>query len=144
MDFRMMMRRYGPAVHLTPTGELDAETRAALDDVLHGLNGVSVVACDMGHLTFMDVTGLHGLTVFVRRLSARDILFFAYNWQPQPLRLMDLVDGLYRGTGRATEQGAPTALLRRALRESASAQRAVGAVWAARDDALRGVQSRPR
>lgn len=36
MDFRMMPRRYGPTLHLTPAGELDLETRTALDEVQAG------------------------------------------------------------------------------------------------------------
>ncbi|MFE2142303.1 STAS domain-containing protein [Streptomyces sp. NPDC059456] len=68
-----MTRRYGPTVHLTLRGELDLETRCALDEVQAGLDGVAVVACDMRRLTFMDVTGLHGLTAFVRRLEGRGI-----------------------------------------------------------------------
>ncbi|MGW7312899.1 STAS domain-containing protein [Streptomyces sp. NPDC054854] len=137
MDFRMMTRRYGPTVHLTPAGELDMEATAAFDEVLPDLEGAAVVACDMGHLTFMDVMGLHALIAFVHRLGARGIAFFAYDWQPEPLRLMDLVDGLQH-PGRT--RSAPTALLRRSLREAAAGERAVGAAWAARDDVVRGVR----
>ncbi|MCJ0872566.1 STAS domain-containing protein [Streptomyces sp. AP-93] len=82
MDFQMMMRRYGPTVHLTPTGELDVETSAVFDEVQACLEGVEVVACDLRHLTFMDVCGLHGLTAFARCLDADGIAFFAYNWPP--------------------------------------------------------------
>ncbi|MGW7317746.1 STAS domain-containing protein [Streptomyces sp. NPDC054865] len=138
MDFRIRSRRYGPTVHLTPMGELDVETRAALDEVLPDLEGVAVVAADMGQLTFMDITGLHALTAFARHLDTRGISFFAYDWQPQPLRLMDLIDGLYPHLGRT--RSAPTALLRRSLREAAEGQRTVGAAWAARDDVPREVR----
>ncbi|MFJ3842031.1 STAS domain-containing protein [Streptomyces sp. NPDC090054] len=132
MDFRVMPRRYGPTVHLTPTGELDLDTRTALDEVPAALDGASVVACDMRHLTFMDVTGLYGLTTFVRRLDARGIAFFAYNWQPQPLRLMDLVDGFHQPAGRKGT-GGPTRLLRRSLQGSVAAAREAVAARARHD-----------
>ncbi|MBT2446220.1 STAS domain-containing protein [Streptomyces sp. ISL-43] len=130
MDFRMMMRRYGPTVHLSPAGELDLETRSALDEVQAGLDGVTVVACDMQRLTFMDVTGLHALTAFVRRLDGRGIAFFAYNWQPQPRRLLDLIDALYPPADRNGNRSGPTQLLRRSLRDSAVSHRAAGAARA--------------
>ncbi|CAM5621400.1 STAS domain-containing protein [Streptomyces avidinii] len=135
MDFRLITRRYGPTMHLTPTGELDLETRAALDEVQARLEGVAAVACDMRHLTFMDVTGLHGLTAFARRLGARGIAFFAYNWQPQPRNLMDLVDRLYPPAGH--DRNRPTHLLRRSLQDSADAARAMGAALAQQDAARR-------
>ncbi|MCY0962909.1 hypothetical protein [Streptomyces sp. H27-H5] len=126
MDLRVTMRRYGPTVHLILLGELDVETRAALDEVQAVPNNVDVVACDMRRLTFMDVVGLHGPTTFARRLNGREIAFFAYDWQPQPLRLMDLVDCLYPKGDR----GGPTGLLRRDLRGSAASARAAGATRA--------------
>lgn len=52
MDFRVMPRRYGPTVHLAPAGELDLETRAALDELYISADGPTIVACDMRHLTF--------------------------------------------------------------------------------------------
>ncbi|MET9572943.1 STAS domain-containing protein [Streptomyces virginiae] len=128
MDFRMPMRRYGPTVHLTPAGELDLHTRSALDETLADLDdGVTVVACDMWRLSFIDVTGLDGLLEFARRLNGRGIAFFAYNWQPQPRRLLDLIDGLYpppdiNGKPRCTS----TSLLRRSLQDRAAARRTAG------------------
>ncbi|WP_329201750.1 MULTISPECIES: STAS domain-containing protein [unclassified Streptomyces] len=113
-DFRVMMRRYGSTVHLTLAGELDLEGRSVLDEVQVGLDGAAVVACDMQHLTFLDVVGLRDLTAFVRRFDGRGIAFFAYNWQPQPRRLLDLVDGLYPTAGNR----APARLLRRSLRDA--------------------------
>lgn len=68
---------------------------------------------------FMDVTGLRGLTAFVRRLNGRRIAFFAYNWQPQPRRLLDLIDALYLPTDRDGHHSRPTQLLRRSLRNAA-------------------------
>ncbi|MGW7342697.1 STAS domain-containing protein [Streptomyces sp. NPDC054854] len=142
MDFRVMPRRYGPTVHLTPTGELDLDTRTALDEVPSALDGVSVVARDMRDLTFMDVTGLYGLTVFVRRLDARGIAFFAYNWQPRPLSLMGLVDGFHPTDGRKGTTG-PTRLLRRSVQGSVAAARQAGAARA-RHDVLHGHRHPPK
>ncbi|HSX98464.1 MAG TPA: STAS domain-containing protein [Streptomyces sp.] len=130
MDLRMMTRRCGPTVHLTPIGELDVDTRGALDEVQTAVEGVDVVACDMRRLTFLDVSGLHGLIAFVRRLDQRGVAFFAYNWQPEPLRLLDLVDDLAVPIGRAGDRGTPTELLRQSLRGSAAAHRAAGAAQA--------------
>ncbi|MEU4356080.1 hypothetical protein [Streptomyces virginiae] len=43
---------------------------------------------------------------------------WSYNRQPQPRRLMDLVDGLHPAAGRSMDRGAPTRLLRRSLQSS--------------------------
>ncbi|MFE1878099.1 STAS domain-containing protein [Streptomyces sp. NPDC059496] len=94
-----MPRLYGPTVCLAPAGELDLESRSALDELYIGAGEATVVACDMRHLTFMDVIGLDGLLDFADRLDGRGIAFFAYNWQPQPSRLLDLVDALYPPAG---------------------------------------------
>ncbi|MFG2484977.1 STAS domain-containing protein [Streptomyces virginiae] len=129
MNFRVMPRRYGPTVHLAPAGELDLETRIALDECYIGADGPTIVACDMQHLTFMDVTGLNALIDFadrldrLDRLDRRGIAFFAYNWQPQPLRLLDLTDALYPPP-RRTENRGPTRLLRRSLRDATADHRA--------------------
>ncbi|MFE5864207.1 hypothetical protein ACFQ77_27210 [Streptomyces virginiae] len=72
----------------------------------------------MLHLTFMDVTGLNGLIDFADRLDRRGIRFFAYNWQPQPSRLLDLIDTLYPPTRAKGIRGGPTGPLRRSLRDS--------------------------
>ncbi|RST06662.1 anti-sigma factor antagonist [Streptomyces sp. WAC07149] len=117
-------RRYGPTVHLAPVGRLDESTGAALEEATAGLEGVDVVACDMQDLTLMDVTGLDALIGFARRLDARGIAFFAYNWQPQPQGLLDLVDQQYPRAER------PTRLLRR-LQDFAAAARTAGAARAA-------------
>ncbi|MFG2713410.1 STAS domain-containing protein [Streptomyces goshikiensis] len=136
MDFQLRKRRYGPTVHLTPIGELDLKTKGALDEVQTSLDGVAVVVCDMRHLTFMDVTGLHGLTASVHRLNARGVAFFAYNWQPQPRRLMDLVDGLHPRAGRNGNRHGPTQLLRDSLRGAVAAACVAGAA--------RALQNTPR
>ncbi|MFJ6496101.1 STAS domain-containing protein [Streptomyces virginiae] len=129
MDFRMPIRRYGPIVHLTPAGELDLDTRSALDETQAALDdGVVMVACDMRSLRFIDVTGLRGLLEFVRRLDGRGIAFFADNWQPQPRRLLDLLDSLYPPADfNGNPRCAPTSILRRGLQARASARRTAGA-----------------
>ncbi|WP_328792985.1 MULTISPECIES: STAS domain-containing protein [unclassified Streptomyces] len=129
MDFRMPIRRYGPIVHLTPAGELDLDTRSALDETQAALDdGVVMVACDMRSLRFIDVTGLRGLLEFVRRLDGRGIAFFADNWQPQPRRLLDLLDSLYPPADiNGNPRCAPTSILRRGLQACASARRTAGA-----------------
>ncbi|MEU6311693.1 anti-sigma factor antagonist [Streptomyces sp. NPDC047014] len=132
MDVRMRTRRYGPTAHLDPTGELDLDTRSALDGIQEDLTGVDVVACNMGRLTFLDVVGLHALLDLVRRLDEHGIAFFAYNWQPQPRRLLDFVDSLCPQAGR----GSPTRMLR-SLKGFAAAARETGAAGA-RQDAPQG------
>ncbi|MET9700846.1 STAS domain-containing protein [Streptomyces sp. NPDC006529] len=143
MDFHMTMRRYGPTVHLVPAGELDLETRAALDEAEAALDGVELVACDMGELSFLDVAGLHGLLGFVHRLDGRSIAFFTYDWQPQPLRLLDLIDSLHPSPGDHGSRGAPTEPLRRSLAESAAAARARGAARAWQDAMRRAAVAPP-
>ncbi|GAA0290565.1 hypothetical protein GCM10010302_31400 [Streptomyces polychromogenes] len=117
-------RRYGPTVHLTPVGRLDESTGLALEEATAALEGVDVVACDMQELALLDVTGLHALIGVARRLDARGIAFFVYNWQPQPRGLLDLVD---QQNPRAER---PTRLLRR-LQDFAAAARTAGAAKAA-------------
>ncbi|MCX4808708.1 hypothetical protein OG594_45325 [Streptomyces sp. NBC_01214] len=46
-----MPRRFGPTVYLAPSGELDLESRSALDEPYIGADEATVVACDMRHLT---------------------------------------------------------------------------------------------
>ncbi|MFJ7269169.1 STAS domain-containing protein [Streptomyces sp. NPDC099050] len=139
MNIQLTVRRYGPTVHLTPAGELDLHTKTALDGLQTALDRIDVVACDMQHLTFVDVSGLHGLIDFASRLQARGIAFFAYNWRPEPQRLLDLVDGLDLEIGRERNRVGPTGLLRRSLQDSAAAARATGAARARRDVLRRAV-----
>ncbi|MFG2712096.1 STAS domain-containing protein [Streptomyces goshikiensis] len=123
----MTMTRYGATAHLSPTGELDLAARAALDQVRGALDGVAVAACDMRHLTFLDVVGLHALIDFAHRLDDGGIAFFTYNWQPQPHRLLNLVDGLDAPTTRSGRPSrGPTQLLRRSPRDAATAHHAPG------------------
>ncbi|MFD6913559.1 STAS domain-containing protein [Streptomyces virginiae] len=112
MDFCVMPRCYGPTVCLAPAGELDLDSRAVLDELYMGADEATVVACDMRHLTFMDVTGLDGLIDFAGRLDGRSLRFFAHSWQPQPSRLLD---ALYPPAGAKGIRGGPTRLLRRTL-----------------------------
>ncbi|MEV4937259.1 STAS domain-containing protein [Streptomyces zaomyceticus] len=127
--FQVHARRYGPTVHLAPVGELDADTRSALDEIQAALEGADVVACDMRDLTFLDVVGLHALLDFVRRMDVRGAAFFSYDWQRQPRRLLDLVDESYPSAG--DPRARPARLLRR-LRDGAAAARTSGAARARR------------
>lgn len=121
--------RYGPTVHLTLAGELDLDSRSALDEVDAATGGADVVACDMQDLTLLDDAGLHGLLDLASRLDAGGVAFFAYNWQPQPRQLLDLVDELHPADDT---HGRPTRLLRR-LQDFAAVARAAGAARARRE-----------
>ncbi|MFD7261695.1 STAS domain-containing protein [Streptomyces sp. NPDC059874] len=127
-DFDITVRRYGPTLHVTLAGELDLDTRSALDDVQAAFTeGVAVLACDMQRLTFMDVTGMHRLLDLARRAGERGIAFLAYNWRPQPRRLLDLVDSLYPPERTGKPRTGPTSLLSRTLRNAVTSHRATGA-----------------
>ncbi|MGW7437108.1 STAS domain-containing protein [Streptomyces sp. NPDC054849] len=127
-DFCITVRRYGPTTHVTLAGELDLHTGSALDDVHAAFDdGVVVLVCDLQHLTFMDVTGLHRLTDLARRADRRGIAFFACHWQPQPRRLLELVAALYPPDGPGEPRLEPGHLLRRTLRDTAASHRATGA-----------------
>ncbi|MFD9337982.1 STAS domain-containing protein [Streptomyces sp. NPDC060028] len=93
---QITLRRYGPTVHLTLAGELDHEADAALARVRAAAfrDGVDVVACDLHHVRFMDVSGLRCLLGLQEQAREYGITVLAYNWQPQPLRLLHLLDGL--------------------------------------------------
>ncbi|MFI1660439.1 STAS domain-containing protein [Streptomyces sp. NPDC020472] len=136
LPFEIRTRHFGQTVHLTLAGELDMDTRPALDEVQTPLEGVDLVACDMARLSFLDVAGLHGLLDFAYSLDKRGITFFAYNWQPQPRRLLDLLDDRY-----PPDDPDRPALLLRHLRDAADAARSAGAAEASRN--LSG-SSRPR
>ncbi|MCJ0871948.1 STAS domain-containing protein [Streptomyces sp. AP-93] len=127
-DFGITVRRYGPTVHVALAGELDLDTRSALDDVQAAFDeDVDVLCCDMQHLTFMDVTGLHRLVDLARRAEERGTAVFASNWQRQPLRLLDLTDSLYPSDGHGEPRSKPTSPLSRTLRDAAGTHRAAGA-----------------
>ncbi|MFB6477419.1 STAS domain-containing protein [Streptomyces virginiae] len=124
-DFRVVTRHFGPTVHLAPEGELDLDSRPVLEKAVTALDeDIVVVVCDMHRLRFLDVTGLHALVDLALRLDARGVALFAFGWQAQPQRLLDIVDSLYPERNSSLE---PTALLRRTLRDAAAAQRAAGA-----------------
>ncbi|MGW6414816.1 STAS domain-containing protein [Streptomyces sp. NPDC055055] len=125
--FEIKARHFGRTVHLSFAGELDMDTRPVLDEMQSTLEGLDVVACDMEQLTFLDVAGLRSLLDFVSGLDSRGITFFACHWQPQPRRLLDLLDDRYP----SGETDGPALLLRR-LRDAADAARRVGAGDAAR------------
>ncbi|MCB5163984.1 STAS domain-containing protein [Streptomyces bambusae] len=127
-EFRTGIRRYGPTAHLTPAGELGTDPGSVLAEVSAALDGVDVVACDMRDLTSLDLMGLHRLLDFVRGLDARGITVFAYNWQPQPRRLLSLVEELYPPAD-------PRTTLLRSLRESAAAAGGAGAAQTGEDTA---------
>ncbi|MGW0390663.1 STAS domain-containing protein [Streptomyces sp. NPDC003042] len=135
-DFRIMMRRYGPTVHLTLTGELDLEARPAFARVRGALTeGVAVVACDMHHVPFMDVTGLNCLLSLGEHAQSRGMTLLVYNWQQQPLHLLDLFDSLERrlpvssGNGR----GLASRALRDTVRDRADTRRDLGIDGAVED-----------
>ncbi|MFF3726958.1 STAS domain-containing protein [Streptomyces erythrochromogenes] len=73
----------------------------------------TVVACDMRRLTFLDPAGLQLLHGFAARLEGHGIAFFAYNWQRQPMRLLDLIDRIT--PTHASDRSTPTGPLRRTL-----------------------------
>ncbi|WP_106975035.1 STAS domain-containing protein [Streptomyces katrae] len=128
------IRRYGATMVVTPVGELDADSGQALNAVQTALDqDVAAVACDMRHLSFLDVVGLHHLLGLARDTRSRGIAFFAYNWQHQPRRLVDFTDELLQGEGQ-DRRTAPTRLLRRTLREATESARATGAALASTAD----------
>ncbi|MFI5980136.1 STAS domain-containing protein [Streptomyces sp. NPDC051555] len=92
-DFHIEVRHYGPTVHLTPVGALDVGAAPGFDPLRYVLGGdVCVVVCDMRHVPFMDLPGLHRLLDLGRRARARGIALFVCNWRRQPLCLLDRID----------------------------------------------------
>ncbi|MGR4879880.1 STAS domain-containing protein [Streptomyces sp. LARHCF249] len=129
-DFHVVVRRYGPTLHLAPAGELDMEAEPVFGRVRHGLDcDVAVVVCDMLRVPFMDVTGMNCLLALAHDLEVRGTGFFAYNWRRQPRRLLDLVDRVdaARSPRPADERTATTAALRRTLSARAEEGRHRGA-----------------
>lgn len=70
-----------------------------------GLEGVAVVACEA--LAFIDVTCLRTLLNFVRSLDGFGIALFGYSWQPQPHRLLDLIDAPHPAMAATGTAAAP-------------------------------------
>lgn len=139
-DFGITVRRYGPTVHVALAGELDLDTRSALDDVQAAFDeDIDVLCCDMQHLTFMNVTGLHRLVDLARRADQRGIAVFAYNWQRQPRRLLDLTDSLNPSDGHGEPRSKPTSPLSRTLGDAVVSHRATGAVTAGAALSRRGL-----
>lgn len=96
---RITLRRYGPTVHLTLAGDLDHEAEAALAGVREAAlaDEVVVIACDLHHVHFMDLSGLRCLLDLREAASELGIAVLAYNWRPQPLRLLHLLAGIQPG-----------------------------------------------
>lgn len=112
-DFHITIRRYGPTLHLTPAGELDIDSDPAFAPVWTALDDhIAVVACDMRCLTFLDAAGLELLLDLAAHLDGRGIAFFAYNWQRQPLRLLDHITST---PSQAGDRSTPTRPLCRTL-----------------------------
>ncbi|MFJ6793162.1 STAS domain-containing protein [Streptomyces sp. NPDC091268] len=138
-SLRIAVRCYGPTVHALLEAELDLAARPALARVSALLpEDVSVVACDLHHVSFMDVSGLHFVLDLYRRGRDRGAAVLFYNWQTQPAQLLGLaLTGpnavpAHRA-GRAAGPGdAELRALRRALGEHAEARCALG-VGLARD-----------
>ncbi|MBT2439575.1 STAS domain-containing protein [Streptomyces sp. ISL-36] len=133
-DFRIVVRRYGPTVHLTPSGELDLTAEAAFTGVLTSLAGdVAVIACDLRHVPFVDVVGMHCVLDFQQRAHARGARVVFYDWQPQPRRLLGLLGDFHLVDGAdwldLLQQGED---LIRALPQRTEAARARGASSARR------------
>ncbi|MFF8275984.1 STAS domain-containing protein [Streptomyces lateritius] len=132
--FRIVVRRYGPSVHLTPSGELDMSAEAAFASVLWSLgDGVAVVACDLSQVPFVDVVGMRCVREFQRRAVARGATVVFYDWQPQPRRLLGLLGDphLVNGTAWFDRLRHGEGLIR-SLRKHAQAGRALGAATARR------------
>ncbi|AZM87533.1 STAS domain-containing protein [Streptomyces sp. W1SF4] len=128
-DFRITLRRYGPTAHLTPTGELGLEAGPEFDRLRDVLDGVDVVACDMGHVTFMDMAGLNCLLGLGGYAETQGIALFVYNWRRQPARLLELVDELDHAPDghRCAGRWAASRALRHSLRDRITAGRTLGA-----------------
>ncbi|MFD9304840.1 STAS domain-containing protein [Streptomyces sp. NPDC060048] len=127
--FHITLRQYGPTVYLAPAGELDLDARPAFEDAYGAVDeGTTVVACDMNLVPFMDVCGLHCLLCLAAHAQARGVTLFAYNWRRQPLRLLDVIDGVDRSDPRSTSgRRSATAALRQGLGARARAARVAGA-----------------
>ncbi|MGW7451250.1 STAS domain-containing protein [Streptomyces sp. NPDC054787] len=86
---RVTLRRYGPTVHVLLAGEADHEAAHTLDQMCARLpRDVAVVACDLQNVSFMDVSGLHGLIDLHRYGRRHGATVLIYNWQRQPLQLL--------------------------------------------------------
>ncbi|WP_329113410.1 STAS domain-containing protein [Streptomyces sp. NBC_01353] len=124
MGLHTAMEEYGCVMHLTLHGELDLEAETLLDHITRECGGgTTVIACDMRHITFMDVAGLERLLAFGHAVEARDVILFVYNWRRQPLRVLELFDVLNPGNALESGPGEATRSLRRTLHERAGAGR---------------------
>lgn len=93
---RIAFRRYGPTAHLSLAGDLDHEAGAVIARVRAAAlaDDVVVIACDLHHVPFMDVSGLRCLLDLQELAREHGITVLAYNWRPQPLRLLQCLNGL--------------------------------------------------
>ncbi|MBT2467744.1 STAS domain-containing protein [Streptomyces sp. ISL-66] len=134
-ELRITVRRYGPTVHLTLSGELDLDAQPAIAEVRAAVlrNGVALVACDLHHVPFMDVSGLRCLIDFQEQAREQGITVLAYNWRPQPLRLLRLLH-LLDSLEAVDDTGLQA--LRGILREHTEAQLALGTDAAGHPSAL--------
>ncbi|MFD9301528.1 STAS domain-containing protein [Streptomyces sp. NPDC060048] len=135
---QITLRRYGPTAHLTLVGDLDQEAGEAIAGVRSAVlrDDVVVIACDVHHVPFMDVSGLRCLLDLREQAREHGITVLAYNWQPQPMNLLYLLDRLEPGHGTRL----------RALRdipgERDGARRVLGADTARETSALVGADRR--
>ncbi|MGW0748452.1 STAS domain-containing protein [Streptomyces sp. NPDC002587] len=121
-SFRITMRRYGPSVHLLLAGEVDHEAEPAMTEMCAGLpEDVVAVACDLHHVSYMDVAGLHCVLTLQRHCRLHGVTVLVYNWQPQPLRLLHLALNSLDHVHDDDLRG-----LREILREHSEAQLALG------------------
>ncbi|MET9852484.1 STAS domain-containing protein [Streptomyces sp. NPDC006450] len=93
--FHIGTTRKGSTLALVPAGDLDLDSCPAFDQVEQMADqGTTVVACSMERVPFMDLNGLHCLLALAHRLETRGTRLIVYAWQPQPRRLLGLVDDL--------------------------------------------------
>jgi len=72
-DFRIVSRRWGDAVHVQVTGELDIATSPRLVEAIRGVQDstASCAVVDLEHVGFMDSEGLRAL-LSAQRMSDAD------------------------------------------------------------------------
>ncbi|MCZ4120999.1 STAS domain-containing protein [Streptomyces sp. H39-S7] len=106
---QITLRRYGPTLHLTLAGELDIDAEPAIAQVMSTLPAdVAVIACDLHHIAFMDVVGVRCVRELKRSAEQRGLAALVYNWRPQPLQLLNLLDGLERDNTPSCEHSTPS------------------------------------
>jgi anti-anti-sigma factor len=87
------MRETDGSVVLIPAGELDIDTRSALDSAVAFLPpSLAVLRLAMDRVSFMDVAGIHFLTALQRRCEDRQTTLEVYGLRPQASRLLALAE----------------------------------------------------